>query len=169
NGWGVGVLGPLIRFQNTGTHTLRIQVREDGLSIDQIVLSPQTCLNSSPGSLKNDATILPKSSGGSGGNPAPVVSSVNPASGSTVGGTSITINGTGFLANATVSLGGSAASSVSVVNGTTITALTPAHTAGTVDVTVTNTDAQSGTKTSAFTYSAPQSGVPPFDRVAIVV
>src|SRR4029079_6906558 len=40
NGWGVGVLGPLVYFANSGTHTLRIQVREDGLSIDQVVLSP---------------------------------------------------------------------------------------------------------------------------------
>ena len=170
NGWGIGVLGPLIRFQSSGTHTIRIQVREDGLSIDQIVLSSQTYLNSAPGPLKNDATILPKSSGGGGPvNPAPVVSSVNPDSGSTVGGTSITITGTGFQANATVSLGGSAASSVAVVNSTTITALTPAHTAGTVDVVVTNTDGQSGTRTGGFTYVAPQAGVPLFDRVFIVV
>jgi hypothetical protein len=60
NGWGVGVLGPLIRFARTGTHTIRIQVREDGLSIDQIVLSSQAFRNSPPGSLKNDTTILPK-------------------------------------------------------------------------------------------------------------
>ena len=154
NGWGVGVLGPLIRFATTGTHTLRIQVREDGLSLDQIVLSAQTYVNSAPGSLKNDTTILPKSSGGSTGNPAPTVSSVSPTSGATAGGTSITITGTGFLANATVLVGGTAASSVAVVNSTTITALTPAHTAGTVDVVVTNTDTQTGTKTGAFTYTA---------------
>jgi hypothetical protein len=60
NGWGVGVLGPLIRFATTGVHTIRIQVREDGLSIDQIVLSPQTYLQNSPGSLKNDSTVLPR-------------------------------------------------------------------------------------------------------------
>ena len=97
NGWGIGVLGPLIRFQNSGTQTLRIQVREDGLSIDQIVLSSQTYLNSAPGSLKNDSTILPKNSGGGGSQPpAPTVSTVTPNSGSTVGGTSITISGTGF-------------------------------------------------------------------------
>jgi hypothetical protein len=60
NGWGVGVLGPLIRFAKTGTHTIRIQVREDGLSIDQIVLSSQAFRNSPPGPSKNDATILPK-------------------------------------------------------------------------------------------------------------
>src|SRR5687768_5045036 len=58
NGWGVGVLGPQIFFQSTGTQTIRIQVREDGISIDQIVLSPSTYLFSSPGALKNDNVIL---------------------------------------------------------------------------------------------------------------
>lgn len=60
NGWGTGVMGPLIYFSTTGAQTLRMQVREDGLSIDQIVLSPQTYLNTSPGALRNDSTILPK-------------------------------------------------------------------------------------------------------------
>jgi hypothetical protein len=40
---------------------LRIQVREDGLSIDQIVLSPQNYLTIAPGAVVNDVTILPKS------------------------------------------------------------------------------------------------------------
>jgi hypothetical protein len=61
NGWGVGVQGPLVFFATTGTHTLRIQVREDGLSIDQIVLSPQNYLTIAPGAVVNDVTILPKS------------------------------------------------------------------------------------------------------------
>ena len=34
NGWGIGVLGPQIFFQSTGPQTIRIQTREDGLSID---------------------------------------------------------------------------------------------------------------------------------------
>ena len=58
NGWGIGVLGPSLFFQSTGTQTIRIQVREDGLSLDQIVLSPSTYLFSAPGALKNDGTIL---------------------------------------------------------------------------------------------------------------
>jgi phosphatidylserine/phosphatidylglycerophosphate/cardiolipin synthase-like enzyme len=58
NGWGVGVLGPAIVFQNSGTHTIRIQAREDGVSIDQIVLSPSTYISTAPGPLKNDNTIL---------------------------------------------------------------------------------------------------------------
>ena len=60
NGWGVGVLGPLIYFQNSGQHTIRIHYREDGLSLDQLVLSPTTYLNTAPGALWNDSTILPK-------------------------------------------------------------------------------------------------------------
>jgi glucose/arabinose dehydrogenase len=61
NGWGVGQLGPLVYFANSGVHTLRIQPREDGLSIDQIVLSPQVYLNNAPGAIVNDNSILPKS------------------------------------------------------------------------------------------------------------
>ena len=60
-----GGLGPLIYFATTGTQTIRVQLREDGLAIDQIVLSPQTYLNNSPGAGRNDSTILPKSNGGS--------------------------------------------------------------------------------------------------------
>ena len=63
NGWGVGVLGPEISFASTGTKTLRIQNREDGLAIDQIVLSPATYLDRSPGRSKDDATILPEQPG----------------------------------------------------------------------------------------------------------
>ena len=58
NGWGVGVLGPVLYFETTGPQTIRIQTREDGLSIDQIVISSAQYLNSSPGALKNDTTIL---------------------------------------------------------------------------------------------------------------
>jgi len=49
-----------IRFATTGTHTLRIQTREDGVQIDQIVLSPANYLTSAPGQLMNDATVVPR-------------------------------------------------------------------------------------------------------------
>ena len=58
NGWGSGVLGPVIYFRTTGTQRLRIQTREDGLAIDQIVLSPERYLTTAPGSTKNDTTIV---------------------------------------------------------------------------------------------------------------
>jgi len=56
NGW--CSLGANVYFQTSGTHTIRIQVRQDGLSIDQIVLSPQTHLTTAPGKTFNDSTIL---------------------------------------------------------------------------------------------------------------
>lgn len=49
-----------VQFDATGPQTLRVQVREDGVAIDQIVLSPVTWYASAPGSLKNDTTIVPK-------------------------------------------------------------------------------------------------------------
>lgn len=58
NGYGAGVMGSAITFQASGTQTIRIQTREDGFRLDQIVLSAGTYLNSSPGALKNDTTIL---------------------------------------------------------------------------------------------------------------
>jgi hypothetical protein len=59
NGYGAGVLGPLIYFATSGTQTLRIQTREDGLWLDQIVLSPARYLTTAPGATRNDTTILP--------------------------------------------------------------------------------------------------------------
>jgi hypothetical protein len=49
-----------LTFAGSGSHTLRIQVREDGVQFDQIVLSPTTYLNTPPGPASNDATIVPK-------------------------------------------------------------------------------------------------------------
>src|SRR5439155_8859163 len=74
--------------------------------------------------------------------PAPAVSGVAPASGPTAGGTAVTITGTNFAAGAAVTVGGSAATGVSVVNRTTIPATTPAHAARPVGVAVTNPDTQ---------------------------
>jgi hypothetical protein len=86
---------------------------------------------------------------------APTVTSVNPNNGPTAGGTSITITGTNFASGATVTVGGTGATSVSVTSATSITATTPAHAAGSADVVVT-VDRQSSAMTIAdvFTYNA---------------
>ena len=47
NGYGINVLGPPIYFATTGPQTIRVQTREDGFSIDQIVLSHTVYLNTS--------------------------------------------------------------------------------------------------------------------------
>lgn len=83
---------------------------------------------------------------------APTVSSINPTSGSALGGTSVTITGTGFVTGAQVEIDSNPATSENVVNSTTITAVTPSGTAGAKNVKVTNPDTQFATLNSAFTY-----------------
>jgi hypothetical protein len=65
-GWqdnGYATIGPVVYFATTGPQKLRIQTREDGLGIDQVVLSPARYLSSAPGALKNDTVILTPSGG----------------------------------------------------------------------------------------------------------
>jgi hypothetical protein len=65
SGWGwnddayQGLAAP-IYFATAGPQTIRVQVREDGLSVDQIVLSSVKYLTVAPGTMKNDTTILPR-------------------------------------------------------------------------------------------------------------
>ena len=88
--------------------------------------------------------------------PPPTLSAVNPASGTTAGGTPITITGTGFAAGATATVGGSAATGVSVVSATQINATTPAHPAGVADVIVTVSGQSSAANPGdEFTYVVP--------------
>lgn len=49
-----------VTFASTGAHTIRVQTREDGVEIDQIVLSPAKYLAAAPGASRNDSTILAK-------------------------------------------------------------------------------------------------------------
>jgi len=70
--------------------------------------------------------------------PAPTVESISPISGPTLGGTTITIKGTNFLRGTTVMIGGAAATNVTVVDDTSITATTTLGKAGSNDVVVTS-------------------------------
>lgn len=93
--------------------------------------------------------------------PAPTISSVTPASGSTVGGTALTIAGSGFIIGATVKLGSLDAINVSVTSATSLTATTPLGPSNVpaagqaLDVVMTNPDATTATKTGGFTYTLP--------------
>ena len=49
-----------IKFASGGSHTLRIQTREDGIQLDQVVLSPSTYLSTAPGVLTADTRIVAK-------------------------------------------------------------------------------------------------------------
>jgi hypothetical protein len=67
----------------------------------------------------------------------PQVSSVSPSGGSILGGTPVTITGSNFTGATSVTFDGVSATSINVVNSTTITCVTPAHVQGLVNVVVT--------------------------------
>lgn len=86
--------------------------------------------------------------------PAPTLSGLSVASGTTLGGTSLTISGN-YLLFSTVTIGGANAP-VTASTATSLTVTTPAHVAGAVDVVVT-APSGSATLAGAFTYMpAPQ-------------
>lgn len=90
--------------------------------------------------------------------PPPTISAIAPTSGSTAGGTAVTISGQNFAEVSAVSFGSSAATSFTVASETTINALAPAG-SGSVPITVTT---PAGTATSSsFAYTAPPSPPPP--------
>jgi hypothetical protein len=81
---------------------------------------------------------------------------VTPKTGSTAGGTRIQITGGGWFASGTVvTVGGVAATGVTVESIRSLSATTAPHAAGVVDVVVTAPGGESGTLKSAFTYIAP--------------
>jgi hypothetical protein len=82
----------------------------------------------------------------------PTIGTPSPASGSTSGGTAVTIPGTGLTTTESVTFGGVAAP-FTVISATEISAVTPPGTAGVVDIVVT-TGGGSVTATGAFTYVA---------------
>jgi hypothetical protein len=83
---------------------------------------------------------------------APTITSLTPTSGSTSGGTSVTITGTDLATTEGVTFDGNPAA-FAVINSTTVAAVTPAGTAGAVDVVVT-TAGGSATSVGGYTYVA---------------
>jgi hypothetical protein len=97
---------------------------------------------------------------------APSITGISPSTGSTNGGTTITIFGSGFLTGAVVEIGtpSELASSPApqafratkaLVSSTSIQASVPAHAAGAVTVRVTNPDGLSTSFSGLFTYERP--------------
>ncbi len=85
---------------------------------------------------------------------APVAATITPNSGTNLGGTPVVIRGTGFDINgATVTAGGNALTSVTVVSPYQINGTTPAGTTGAVNIVVRNSaSALSSTLTGGYTY-----------------
>ena len=84
--------------------------------------------------------------------PEVTVAGIFPTIGSTAGGTNVTINGAGFTGATAVTIGGTTATGFTVVNDTTITATTPAGSAGAASVVVA-TPLGSNAANTLFTYA----------------
>jgi PKD repeat protein/N-acetylneuraminic acid mutarotase len=86
----------------------------------------------------------------------PAVTGVSPTSGPSAGGTLVTLTGTDFAGATAVIFGGTAAASYTVSSATQITATSPAHDAGAVDVQVTTPFGTSSvTAADRFTFVPP--------------
>jgi cysteine-rich repeat protein len=96
--------------------------------------------------------------------PAPRITSVSPTSGPAAGGTTLTITGDAFTGATAVTFGSTPAASFTVNGDTSITAISPAASAGTVDITVTTaggTSAASSSDQFAFIAAPAVSGLSP--------
>jgi hypothetical protein len=136
---GTGGAATSVVVVNSSTITAVAPPHAAGLA-DVVVMNP----DQQTGTLRGGYTYLP----------APTVSSISPNGGPPAGGTAVTIAGTNFVAPATVTIGGTAATGVAVTSPTTITATTPAHAAGIVDVAV-QTNTMAATFTNGFFYFTP--------------
>ena len=95
--------------------------------------------------------------------PSPLISSMSPAAGTTTGGRTVVITGSHFINVTGVSFGGTPATSFIVEGAQSITAVVPAHSAGSVNVSVTT---ESGTSTSTATFTYEPLVVPTLDSVS---
>jgi IPT/TIG domain/Salmonella virulence plasmid 65kDa B protein/Insecticide toxin TcdB middle/N-terminal region/FG-GAP-like repeat len=85
--------------------------------------------------------------------PSVTLTTVSPTTGSTGGGTTITLSGTNFTSGATATVGGVAATGCVFVSSASITCVAPAGTVGIKDVVVYSAGG-TATKSNAFTYVA---------------
>ncbi|HSP14646.1 MAG TPA: IPT/TIG domain-containing protein [Thermoanaerobaculia bacterium] len=99
--------------------------------------------------------------------PGPSITSIDPTSGPTTGGTALTISGSNFDSGARVTIGGLAVNNLVVATtptASTISATTPQGpfdiaSSSPRDVVVTNGDGRSATRSSGFTWTLPAPGV----------
>ena len=88
--------------------------------------------------------------------PPPVVTAISPTSGSTTGGTTVTVTGSGFTGATAVDFGPTPATTFTVISDTQITATAPAQSAGSRNIfVVTAGGTSTGVAADLFTYKPP--------------
>jgi hypothetical protein len=114
-----------VTVQNANVLTFFLPAGAAGL-VSVTVTAPGGTSDPVPGGFRYQPPLPP---------PSPVVTALSPSSGTTAGGTSVTITGTGFTGVAGVSFGSAAAASFRVNSSTSITAVTNSTINGTVTAT----------------------------------
>ena len=148
----IGVAAPRVNAQCTGDVIPSGII--DGVDLAQTLSSWGPCANC-PADIDSDGAVTGIDLGQllAGWGPcAPFIASVAPGQGTIVGGTPITISGAYFTGATSVTIGGEPATNMVVVSSTTITAVTPAHAAGSVSITIT-TPSRTTTFQNAFVYT----------------
>ncbi len=137
---------PSYTYTTAGTYSVYLTIGDGGVL---------------PSSTSTQTTTITVNAGATTTSTVPAVTSVSPTYGPVSTGTTITITGTGFTGATAVTVGGTEATSFTVVSDTEITATTPAEAAGTVDVIVTT---PSGTSSAVagdkYTFAAAATTVP---------
>ncbi|MHC4944266.1 MAG: IPT/TIG domain-containing protein [Planctomycetota bacterium] len=157
-GTAVTVIGK--RFTTSGDTTVDFG---DTSATDVNVVNSTTLTCTTPGHAAGTVDVIVTNGNGSDTLPGaftyhnpPSLDSIDPVDGPSAGGTAVTLEGNYFTTSGdtTVAFGGASALDVVVVDPSTITCTTPAHAAGAVDVTVTNSNG-ADTLPGAFTYHDP--------------
>lgn len=134
---------PAATFVVLGSDT--IEAHTPPMAAGTVPVIVKTTSASSPAGTGNHFTYLP----------VPVISAVSPASGAQTGGTTVTINGSGFTGATEVSFGSSMTTDFTVWSTTEITTFAPPGSTGTVDVTVSTPGGTSAVnQADQFTYFA---------------
>ncbi len=165
---GPAVGGRLVTISGSGfTGATSVKFGTAAATSYTVVNSSTITATSPPGTGTVDVTVT-TAAGTSPTNPldqftyAPTVTAISPSTGGTVGGTSVTITGTGFIGASSVMFGATPATSYAVGSASSITAVSPAGSVGTVDITVTTIAGTSATSAAdKFTYETMISSISP--------
>jgi surface protein len=84
---------------------------------------------------------------------APALTSIDITTGPLAGNTTLTLTGTDFMSGLNITIDGTNCTTSTYVSATSATCVTPAKTAGSYDVVITNPDSQAGTITNGYTYA----------------
>lgn len=145
----------------TGTSAIAIGPTSLGTG-DWLVVNDTTITTQAPQGTAGAVSVQVTTSGGSSAAnklytylpSPPAIAGISPNSGSTAGGTQVTISGTGFTGATNINIGGVPLTAINIKSDTAIIATTAAGTAGIASVSVTNSSGASAAN-KLFTYVAP--------------